>query len=177
MQSEVILIPGRGTKRTCQPYISLHPTCSGLFFFPCVFFFSSNLEVPCCVLSAFPQWQLLSSLQSSEVVPAPFNPARCRAGARQGATGLMLSPECQSQPPCWALPHTSCTSHWTIYFIHYQFLFYSLPLWHSVGLRLPGWFVQGGSWCVWPPPHMICTDFPPVTLFLSCSGMSILFSW
>lgn len=60
MQSEVILIPGRGTKRTCQPYISLHPTCSGLFFFPCVFFFSSNLEVPCCVLSAFPQWQLLS---------------------------------------------------------------------------------------------------------------------
>lgn len=148
-----------------------------IFFSMCFLFFfqsGSSLLCPQCLSTVAASEQ---SLQSSEVVPAPFSAVRCRAGAQQGATGLMLSPECQSQPPCLAHPHISCTSHWTIYFIHYQFLFYSLPLWHSVGLRLPGWFVQGGSWCIWPPPPMICTDFPPVTLFLSCSGMSILFSW
>lgn len=64
--SEIILIPGRGTKKFCQPYISLHPTCSE-FFFPFFFLFSSNLQVPYCVPSSFAESAEVPSAELSGV--------------------------------------------------------------------------------------------------------------
>lgn len=56
----VILIPRRGTKKknlSTIHFFTSHMQCF-FFFLTCFLFFSSDLQVPCCVLSSLPHWQL-----------------------------------------------------------------------------------------------------------------------
>lgn len=84
------------------PPLHFHTSCTLRIIFSMFFsFFSSKLEVHCCVLHSLPQhqllknfcnvlkWYLFPSLKYIDLV-----------GKQQVAMGLMLSPKCQSQLPC-----------------------------------------------------------------------------
>lgn len=128
----VILIPRRGTKKknlSTIHFFTSHMQC--WFFFSNVFSFFFFWSTSSLLCPEFPS--TLAAL--SRVCSALGWCCSLQCCAQQGVMALMLSPQCQSQPPCWAL--ITCTSLTELFSSCITSFFWILHLSGSVGHRLP----------------------------------------
>lgn len=142
-----------------------------IIFFSMCFLFSSNLQVHCRVLGCFPRWQLWA--EPAELWVLPSAPSAAEQELR-GSSGSDAQP--QVPVPTSLLNFHTSQAHLPLNcFIHtFPGFFFILCLFGAVlGTDyLDGLCKVGHGVCLASP-----TWSPPVTLFLSCSAMSILSSW